>query len=492
MVLVEDTAGKGIATHFPKKQKFHGLIAEYRQEFLANCKEKYEGLSEYLSENDIQDSDIVLRHIYLTHKQDPSAGMLSNSKPFTLMGELEFRYFQQLNLTIGASTRSEILCFLSVPMDELLPFCQGGSAVQSQSFDGFALPQTMSGFSPGITIVSFYADAEALLLRSYVFRRYGWQEPDLSYQRVLIRSKIREMRQFLVSDKGRVFVNNIIVALGSDTEILDGTNSSLDLKKLSKKTRVKVRLPLEHGTIGLIDGQHRVFAYHEGNDEAENKIKSLRKRQNLLVTGLIFPSNWNEQQRRRLEAELFLSINEKQTNVNRDLKLDLQATIDPKSALGLAKRIVGGLAKFPPLSGILQRNVMDTGQRIKTASLVRFVLSKYVEAPSAEDAEKFDDSAYVQATGKEISTFLAEIKALLDKKNKALWSPSTRTGSGVLNPTRIGGFIFLLKKLKEQGHESPSALVAGKMQGLHTFDFKAYSSSRWAALRDALFDKYFK
>jgi DNA modification methylase len=62
--------------------------------------------------------------------------------------------------------------------------------------------------------------------------------------------------------------------------------------------------------VGIIDGQHRVFCYHEGSDVLEPKIAILRKRQHLLVTGIIYPSGIKEQARLEFEARLFLEIND--------------------------------------------------------------------------------------------------------------------------------------------------------------------------------------
>jgi hypothetical protein len=98
-------------------------------------------------------------------------------------------------------------------------------------------------------------------------------------------------------------------------------------------------LPYEYNSIGLIDGQHRVFSYYEGGRD-EAKISVLRVQQNLLVTGVIYPSNISRAERSKFEATLFLEINATQTNAKSDLKQAIGVLLQPFSQDSIARRIV--------------------------------------------------------------------------------------------------------------------------------------------------------
>ena len=142
---------------------------------------------------------------------------------------------------------------------------------------------------------------------SYVLRRDSWSDEEGLYQRILLRKKISNMRKYLTTAK-RVFVNNIIVTLPQETKLNDPKlhAKNLDPKLLTKVENVSISVPYQTDAIGIIDGQHRVFCYHEGADKYESEIKKLRGRQNLLVTGIVFPSAYNDQRQREFAVNSFL------------------------------------------------------------------------------------------------------------------------------------------------------------------------------------------
>lgn len=60
-------------------------------------------------------------------------------------------------------------------------------------------------------------------------------------------------------------------------------------------------------SICVIDGQHRIFAHYESGlaSKQESIIAGLRKQLHLLVTGLIFPKNMSQEERARIQSEIF-------------------------------------------------------------------------------------------------------------------------------------------------------------------------------------------
>lgn len=65
-------------------------------------------------------------------------------------------------------------------------------------------------------------------------------------------------------DKKGVAINNIIVTLPASTKVLDLAHKQIETDKIKAVQTSKVELPTDFNSIGIIDGQHRVFSYYEG------------------------------------------------------------------------------------------------------------------------------------------------------------------------------------------------------------------------------------
>ena len=156
------------------------------------------------------------------------------------------------------------------------------------------------------------------------------------------------MRRY-IAQAGRVFINNVIVSLPAATKLLDREGNQLSYDAIDETKPVTVEIDMEFNSIGLIDGQHRVFAYHEGKDEFDKAIAPKRRRQQLLVTGVIYPTNFNENQQREFEANLFLEINDKQTRTKAELRQAIEMLVDPFSVIAVARAVVNRLASNGPL-----------------------------------------------------------------------------------------------------------------------------------------------
>ena len=109
-----------------------------------------------------------------------------------------------------------------------------------------------------------------------------------------------------------MFVNNIIVTLPPDVKPLSSNLQTIDASTLTDTAPVVIKLPDRPNSVGIIDGQHRIFAYHETVDD-DPDIAQLRVQQNLLVTGIIFPEGVSALNREKFEARLFLEINSTQS-----------------------------------------------------------------------------------------------------------------------------------------------------------------------------------
>ena len=371
-------------------------------------------------------------------------------------------------------------------------------------YEGFLLPESPSGFPKGYKVVSFLIEPSRLLEQSYVLRKDGWRDRDCLYQRLLIKNKIKNMRKYL-TDENRVFINNIIVTLPNNTKIFDSTGEQLKTAEINKMETIKIQLNRELNSIGIVDGQHRLFTYHEGFDRADEYIGLLREKQHLLLTGIIYPSNISELEKTKFEAKLFLEINDKQTRTKGDLKQSIETIVDPFSPIAVAKRIITNLGQTGPLTGLLEEYFFDKG-KIKTTSIVSYALRHIVKFKGEDslykiwtqiDKEKLNEKqdkklleGHIQFCTNEINRFISGFKINIPDE---MWTLDKKK-SRVLTTTTINGLVFCLRKLIENDMTGDFEYYKKKFMNIK-IDFKPgkfqYKSSHWKDLGEEIFKQCF-
>lgn len=414
----------------------------------------------------------------------------------------ELRYFKSLTDCIKISARSELLDFLSVPLSDLGQDGKIDEFVSSHPFAATLLPEANSNFDKGFKVVSFYVDPESLINRAYVLRRQGWRDSDDLYQRMISKGKIASIRKHLKSKK-RVFVNNIIATLDDDTKVLDENKDTVDPAKITKTTSVILQIPNRLNTVGLIDGQHRTFSYYESSpDDAE--IAKLRKRLNLLVTGIIYPKNMSRRDREAFEARLFLEINSTQTNARSDLKQAINRIVDPYSDESIAAAVVDKLSRGSgPLSGHIVRHWFDT-DKLRTTSVVSYGMKPLVKLSGndslfrlwahpdkAKLQERTDTSLldpYIDFCAREINSYLVAAKIKLPRQ---LWSPSRKVPGRLITTTTINSLLICLRTLVENGKTGDQSYYENKFANLSPADFKGFHSSQYGKLAEQLYETHF-
>jgi DGQHR domain-containing protein len=513
LILVEYTTGKPDSSHILKKKVLYDKILADVPKFLEVAREKYPQLHECLKEI-YADSHYQLRIMYIPLHEAAPETIASCPNVSFLQGGLK-KYFFALGKTIQRSARVEFFSYLKLDWQDVGDGVLKASG-QSHDYAGQLLPDSMSSFPAGYRVVSFYADPESLIAGAYVLRRDGWRDSSHLYQRILVRSKIAKMRRYLVDQK-RVFVNNVIVTLPADTPLNDpkAKGANVPEKELNKARPVAVSIPVGYGTVGIIDGQHRVFCYHEGDDIHEAKIAQLRKRQHLLVTGIIYPPDVKEKARLEFEARLFLEINDTQTRARPALRQDIETIVRPFSGIAVARRVIAQLAKHGPYAGLFQLAYFDSSSKIKTSSIVSYGLRPLVKFDGSDslfsawkntDKEKLkarekrstkgtgyeDDlellDKYVEFCVKSLNDFLLAAKLAYGTSH---WDVDDESPSALLRPTSINGLIACLRRVIEA--ELPLTLEAHKkrMHNIANFKFGSFKSSRWDALGEALFQNHY-
>ena len=513
LVLVEYTIGKPDSAHVLKKKPLFDKIQADIPGFLKIARQKYPKLAELL--NDIyDDTHYHVRIAYVPLHEASQETVNTCPEVVFLQGGLK-KYFFALAKTIHLSARVEFFSYLKLKWEDV---GSGAITASSQSHDyrGQLLPDSMSSFPTGYRVVSFYADPESLIAGAYVLRRDGWRDSSHLYQRILLRSKIAKMRRYLVDQK-RVFVNNVIVTLPSSTALNDPLvkGANVPEKDLNKAQPITISIPVGYGVVGIIDGQHRVFCYHEGSDSLESQIRILRKRQHLLVTGIIYPPEVKEKARLEFEARLFLEINDTQTRARPALRQDIETIVRPFSGIAVARRVIAELAKHGPYAGLFQLAYFDSPAKIKTSSIVSYGLRPLVKFDGSDslysawkhtqkdrlkarekkstkgagyekDLEILDE--YVAFCVKSLNDFFLSAKISF---GTAHWDVEDATPSELLRPTSINGLIACLRRVISH-NMSLSSESHKKRMTFSTFKFGAYKSSRWDALGETLFEKHYK
>ena len=513
LIVMEYTVGKPSSAHILKKKPLYDKILADVPSFLDVARESFPELSDCLSA-DYTDDQYHIRIIYAPLKEADSEVIQTCPSVYFLQGGLQ-KYFFALGKTIQKSARVEFFSYLKLDWDAV------GDGVlsagdESRNYAGQLLPESKSSFPPGYKVVSFYADPENLIAGAYVLRRDGWRDSSHLYQRVLLRSKITKMRRYL-TEQGRVFVNNVIVTLPSTTTLNHpGSGRNVADRDLNKALPVTISIPVGYSTIGIIDGQHRVFCYHEGDDKFEDTIKALRKRQHLLVTGIIYPPEMKELARLEFEARLFLEINDTQTRARPALRQDIETIVRPFSGIAVARRVIAELARHGPYQGLFQLAYFDAPTKIKTSSIVSYGLRPIVKFDGADslffawsNAEKTKLKArekrttkgagyeadlvllneYIEFCVKNLNDFFLAAKLSYGTNN---WDVEDASPSALLRPTSINGLVACLRRIIQNGKPLSLAAHKERLDGLKNFKFDNYTSSSWDALGQTLYDKYYK
>lgn len=503
IVLCEYTAisESGISGHLKNKKILYDKINADPAAFIAFLRTTYPKAETALKANVYKDYHYRVIILYCSVNTVKPA--LKAEAPGVIYFDYhKLQYFRSIAGIIRRSARSEFLAFIQVEYSEF------GSAIIKPSlgavarYEGSLLPEAHSGFPAGFKVVSFYADAEALLEHCYVLRKDGWRDETLLYQRMISRPKLESMRKHLTTD-GRVFVNNIVATLPADTVLTKADGTHVSVNSLTSTTTVRVEIPNRYNCVGLVDGQHRVLSYYKGGAQ-ESEIAPLRQLQNLLLTGIVYPPGITEEEKIRFEARLFLEINSKQTVARPEIRQAIALLLNPWESGSIAREVVNRLNEVSgSVGGEFEKYFYDKG-KLKVASIAAFGVRPLVKLsgtdsafhawsePEKERLKSADDDAlraqYVAYTAGLIDIVLGAIKANVDG---ALWTRDRKVPGRLLTTTTVNGAIALLRLLIENGHAITFSAVSAKLKGLVAKDISKYKSSQYNRLGQDLYDKYF-
>ncbi|MHB0805882.1 ParB N-terminal domain-containing protein [Stutzerimonas nitrititolerans] len=511
IVVVEDTYRNPPKEHLAKKRLFAELATRNTALFVGKLREALSDFSDYYDEEKYYEEDYVVRYTYFSMHPVGMEHVEGAKRSGIIVVERALaNYFNALVKTIAKSAKYEILKFLGVEYGDIGEARLSGRGGSGNSrYDGFLLPERNSTYPDGYKVVSFYADPGSLLKKSYVLRKNSWTNPDQSYQRIIEIKKIRLMRKYLCESK-RVYVNNIIATLPFQTDIQEFQPSSskvrrrqLTAEELKKVIPVSITLPDEFNVVGLIDGQHRVFSYHEGYDGYEEEISGLRDCQNLLVTGIIYPEDTSEDERIQFEAKLFLEINDRQTKVKSALTQEIELIVNPYSTIAVARAVVSRLSKNGALKDKLEEHVFDDAKKLKISSIVSYGLRPLIKRDgddslySVWDEPKLKEEISKQPKNKRalnsyINFCYEEInKILIAAMESRPWCWHVEHESKMLTPTSVNGLIRCLRLIVVNGDVRSLENYQRRLRNFGDFNFEDYKSSHWNLMGMAIYDRYF-
>ncbi len=454
-LLCEDTIKTSeIREHIRTKNEAFGEIRQHLQDFIASLvslfPEKAELLQHYNPDR------IKVFGLYISREEidlvETDYALFPN---LTFIQPQTLNYFHWIVQCIKLSARNEIFRFLGVTNTQIgLP---SSSSSSTQITAPIIYPKEFTGLTNKVRIVSFMMSAEDLLNTCYVLRKDNWDDSIWLYQRLIDKTKIKNIRSFLEA-KGEAFYNNIIVALPDDISFRDGARHFKSINEMSNlESNCELILPKEMNSICVIDGQHRIFAHYESgvNSKQEQRIAALRKQLHLLVTGLVFPTDMSAEERVRLQSAIFLDINSNAKPVPQNVLLHIKRIKNPIEDESLAQFVIEKLNREGVFKKMFQLSSLDTG-KIKTASIVRFALRYLVTVKPSDGKSSLyqywdgDKEALQRMENKAINDYVSFCSSTLRnyfgaiKKNmKHSWEDEN---SKLLSVISINGFIIALTR----------------------------------------------
>lgn len=455
VLLCEDTIEKaGGSDHVLKKEEAGSVIEAHKHDFLVWFGQLSPDARACC--HDYKESRIRIFNLYFskyhTTWSDDEHIRYSHLKLVSLR---ELDYFKWMSQSIRKSSRYEIYKYLGLETKDVGTF--RGSTESTTIETPIVYPSEFVGGDENIRVVSFMMAPGDLLRMAYVMRKDGWRSSGDVYQRLVDKTKIKKIREYLCRTRA-TFYNNIIVALPDSVKVVDANGDSKNIFKVMEPSDgMKLSIIKELNSIGIIDGQHRVYAYYEGGIR-DTEVEQLREQLRLLVTGIAFPSSMKKLDRQKVQSSIFLDINENAKPVNSALMLHIKRMQNPFADTSIAQDVIERMNSNGVFKDHFQESMLSQ-KGIPTASVIKFAL-RYLVSLSPSDGkgsfvrrwdgdvegltQQHDNAAkdaYVKYCAECLNKYFAGIKAALGTK----WDWE---GTNTLLPSvvTINGFLIAYGK----------------------------------------------
>lgn len=496
LIICEETISSD-KNHLRKKYDYYTQLLTDRDNFIDDFKvrfaEKFSKFETY------SNNEYKIFYIYVSEPRLDEAVKLVY-QDFKYLDSRSLKYFNRIVGCLKYTSRNEFYKFLGIDLSDI------GSATtgtDEKTIDtAVIIPERSSGFPEGVQLFSFLMRAEDLMDCAYVFRKDSWATgANFFYQRLIDTAKVEDIRRYLAKYQ-RTFIDNIIVSIPDDVSFFKKNDLSkweniTDISKAVNIENIKIKIPYKINSIGIIDGQHRVYGHYKGYDSLEPQIANLRKKRHLLVTGLFYDKKkFSESQKRKFESELFLQINSKQKKAEPSLLQYIQNLQSPNSPVGLAISVLNHLNGTEPFLELFHLSPLD-GDGIKTPTIIQYALKDLLEINESKETfykywksdikHELTETDFSQASIDEYIKFASNTLILYFNAIKANfgknWTIAKKDESKLLSVTSIVAFLLGFKKsLEKYGEIKDFAFYQTKISQLK-MDFTKgqfpFVSSQW-------------
>ena len=489
IIICEQKTGKKDSDHLLRKQETANTITKNdntRIEFLNFLSQNFSNFK-----NKFEINRWKIFYLYFSKDQ-----IELDSKEKERYNKLKFintetyNYFLTMSRCIKKSFKYEILRFLDIKKEDYGEITSSDNSLYHSV--SIIYPNDVTGLKNGVGVVSFMMSPKELIETSYVLRKDSWGENIGLYQRLLTEKRLKKIRKFVI-DKKKTFFNNIIVGLPDSTKIYNEQGKEISVSQLSKYQNCKMSITQDFNSISIIDGQHRIYAYYENdiNDTDEEEVSKLRNKLNLLVTGLLFPKEWDEWEKQKFQSEIFLQINRNSKNVEKDVIFHIESTMDPLSPSSIARMIIKKMNEKDPFKNKFELSLVKKSQ-IKVSSIIQFALSslvsgsknsqgffkhwkpKHSEKPDSLNRDLLEE--YTDYCSTQLQQYFNAIKEIY----KTDWD---NPKSYLLKITSINGFIIALNESLKLTNGPKGFIFYKELFSSKNFNFSKgkfpYSSSKY-------------
>ena len=267
---------------FDKKTSFQDTLLSIsaQKDYITN------EIREHFSKPNLSVGFVFVTNNYLINDTDKN---VAKDKNIIMLNQDDIEYYNSLIKNIGEAAKFHVLADIF----EKRP-------IESMHVEVPAI----KGFYDGYTMYTFLiAPVQLLPISFVVHRRKNSKATNTTYQRMIKKSRIDNIRNYIVKEHG-FFPNSIIVNIDSDSMTFTEEKKQSDC--VSSGTLI---LPNQYKTAWIIDGQHRLFSYC-GTEEASTSF---------------IPVVAFKQLSYKKQSEIFIDINSKQNRVDKNLLLEINS-----------------------------------------------------------------------------------------------------------------------------------------------------------------------
>lgn len=379
--------------------------------------------------------------------EEMTADKFTDSKGLTIVNSDDWNYIIALKEVIGEYVRFEFVSFLGLNPNEIEDIED-----IDEYFDFYKVEGRSITKEPLEADIFLYAAPPSFLLRTCrVFRFYGLPLADAKsyYQRMLNKRKLDKITKFIGRSSGRCFPTPITLVLPLEADVRQ------------RQRKLKLAIPFKYGSLDIIDGQHRLYAY------ASSRIpKKIRKEGRILVNGIKFKTN-DREKIKKFSARTFIDINREQMKVKTSLLYSISYdAMGDESSKSLAGKIMSlcNSNKNSPLHDLFEGRVIGRKSKLglTRTSIVEVTnaLAKVIEdvrfgnsSQSKNVSKMLGHTSLSLAADKLIELGKKLLNKYFNRVRNVLPNDWTKgTESVIFRSKYMAAFILLLQDSINKGH----------------------------------------